>query len=92
MTVFNEWHAANTSKKLRAVKKSNALAGIYNGAKLAYGYMKANDEKHTPLIDKEVAPIVVRIFETNASIRSTAATICVSVKRYASLIILWRKT
>ena len=38
MNVFNEWHAANTSKKLRAVKKSNALAGIYNGAKLAYGY------------------------------------------------------
>ena len=54
MNVFNEWHAANTSKKLRAVKKSNALAGIYNGAKLAYGYMKANDEKHTPLIDEEV--------------------------------------
>ena len=61
MNVFNEWHAANTSKKLRAVKKSNALAGIYNGAKLAYSYMKATDEKHTPLIDEEVAPVVVRI-------------------------------
>ncbi len=67
MNVFNEWHAANTSKKIRAVKKANALAGIYNGAKLAYGYMKANDEKHTPLIDEEVAPIVVRIFEMYAS-------------------------
>lgn len=29
--------------------------------------MKANDEKHTPLIDEEVAPIVVRIFEMYAS-------------------------
>ena len=67
MTVFNEWHAANTSKKLRAVKKSNALAGIYNGAILAYGYMKANDKKHTPFIDEEVATIVVRIFEMYAN-------------------------
>lgn len=47
MNVFNEWHAANTSKKLRAVKKANALAGKYNGAKVAYGYVKANDDKYT---------------------------------------------
>lgn len=90
MTVFNEWHAANTSKKLRAVKKSNALAGIYNGAKLAYGYMKANDEKHTPLIDEEVATIVVRIFEMYASglsAKKIAATLTVEgippPKKYA---------
>ena len=90
MNVFNEWHAANTSKKLRAVKKSNALAGIYNGAKLAYGYMKANDKKHTPLIDEEVAPIVVRIFEMYASglsAKKIAATLTLegipSPKKYA---------
>ena len=71
MNVFNEWHAANTSKKLRAVKKANALAGKYNGAKVAYGYIKANDDKYTPLIDEEVAPIVVRIFEMFASGFST---------------------
>ena len=90
MNVFNEWHAANTSKKLRAVKKSNALAGIYNGAKLAYGYMKANDKKHTPLIDEEVAPIIVRIFEMYASglsAKKIAATLTLegipSPKKYA---------
>ena len=90
MNVFNEWHAANTSKKLRAVKKSNALAGIYNGAKLAYGYKKADDEKHTPLIDEEVAPIVVRIFEMYASglsAKKIAATLTLegipSPKKYA---------
>ena len=33
MNVFNEWHAANTSKKIRAVKRSNALAGIYSAAR-----------------------------------------------------------
>ena len=67
MNVFNEWHAANTSKKLRAVKKSNALSGKYNGAKVVYGYIKSNDEKYTPVIDEEVAPIVRRIFEMSAS-------------------------
>lgn len=71
MNVFNEWHAANTSKKLRAVKKSNALAGKYNGAKVVYGYIKSNDEKYTPIIDEEVAPIVRRIFEMSASGIST---------------------
>ena len=30
MNVFNEWHAANTSKKIRAVKRSNAIAGVYS--------------------------------------------------------------
>lgn len=90
MNIFNEWHAANTCKKLRAVKKSNALAGIYNGAKLAYGYMKANDKKHTPLIDEEVAPVVVRIFEMYASglsAKKIAATLTIegipSPKKYA---------
>lgn len=67
MNVFNEWHAANTSKKIRAVKKANALAGIYNVSKVCYGYVKSNDKKHTPVIDEEVAHNVVRIFELYAS-------------------------
>ena len=67
MNVFNEWHAANTSKKIRAVKRSNALAGIYSAAKVVYGYLKGTDKKHTPVIDEEVAPNVVRIFEMYAS-------------------------
>ena len=67
MNVFNEWHAANTSKKIRAVKKANALAGIYNVSKVCYGYVKSNDKKHTPIIDEEVAHNVVRIFELYAS-------------------------
>ena len=29
MNVFNEWHAANTSKKIRAVIEANAREGIY---------------------------------------------------------------
>lgn len=67
MNVFNEWHAANTSKKIRAVRRSNALAGIYGASKASYGYKRASDKNHTPIIDEEVAPNVVRIFELYAS-------------------------
>ena len=67
MNVFNEWHAANTSKKIRAVRRSNALAGIYNAKKATYGYVKGTDKKRTPVIDEETAPVVRRIFEMYAS-------------------------
>ena len=67
MNVFNEWHAANTSKKIRAVRRSNALAGIYSAKKATYGYVKGTDKKRTPVIDEETAPIVRRIFELYAS-------------------------
>lgn len=40
MNVFNEWHAANTSKKIRAVLKANAKDGKYHPRKAPYGYVK----------------------------------------------------
>ena len=38
MNVFNEWHSANTSKKIRAVRASFAQAGKYLALKAPYGY------------------------------------------------------
>ena len=67
MNVFNEWHAANTSKKLKAVISSNAKAGKYRATYCAYGYFKGDDEKSTPIIDPQTAPIVRRIFEMRAA-------------------------
>ena len=67
VNIFNEWHAANTSKKIKAVRRSNALAGIYSAKKATYGYLKGTDKKRTPVIDEETAPIVKRIFEMYAS-------------------------
>lgn len=67
MNVFNEWHAANTSKKIRAVRQANAKEGIYSAKKASYGYIKGTDKKRTPVIDEETAPVVRRIFETYAS-------------------------
>ena len=67
MNIFNEWHAANTSKKIRAIKRTHAIEGIYSGSKVPYGYLKGMDAKRTFVIDEEIAPIVVRIFEMYAS-------------------------
>ena len=67
MNVFNEWHAANTSKKIRAVLKTNAREGKYHARKAPYGYVKSDTEKKTPIVDEEAAEIVKRIFEMRAS-------------------------
>ena len=66
MNVFNEWYAANTSKKLRAVFESNAKSGKYKCTYCAYGYFKSDDGFNTPVIDPYAAPIVRRIFEMRA--------------------------
>ncbi|MCM1271598.1 MAG: recombinase family protein [Ruminococcus flavefaciens] len=66
MNVFNEWHSANTSKKLRAVIEAGAKAGKYKCSFAAYGYVKADDGKYTPIIDPEAAAFVRRIFELSA--------------------------
>ena len=67
MNVFNEWHAANTSKKIRTVLKTNAREGKYHARKAPYGYVKSDTEKKTPIIDEEAAAVVKRIFEMRAS-------------------------
>ena len=66
VNIFNEWHAANTSKKIKAVRRSNAHAGIYSAKKASYGYLKGTDKKRTPVIDEETAPVVRRIFDLYA--------------------------
>jgi DNA invertase Pin-like site-specific DNA recombinase len=66
MNVFNEWHAANTSKKLKAVFDTNAKAGKYKCTYCSYGYFKGEDENRTPVIDPYAATVVRRIFEMRA--------------------------
>lgn len=67
MNLFNEWHAANTSKKVRSVLAQNAKEGKYITSFAAYGYLKGDDEKHTPVIDEPAAKVVRRIFELRAT-------------------------
>ncbi len=67
MNVFNEWHSANTSKKIRAVIEANARAGKYRTTFALYGYIKGTDEKKLPIVDEPAASNVRRIFEMRAS-------------------------
>lgn len=66
VNVFNEWHSASTSKKIRAVFVAKAKAGQFKATYIPYGYAKGADG--VPLVvDEETAPIVRRIFEMRAS-------------------------
>ena len=65
--VFNEWWAAATSKKLRAVRIQNAKNGKNGMSHAPYGYVLGTDEKRTLQVNEETAPIVKRIFEMRAS-------------------------
>lgn len=63
MNVFNEWHAANTSKKIKAVIEANCKAGKYRTTFAPYGYVKGDDENHLPVVDEPAASVVRRIFQ-----------------------------
>ena len=49
--IINEWYAKDTSKKIRAVKRSKGMAGEHIGSHAPYGYMKNPDNKKEWLID-----------------------------------------
>ena len=66
MNIFNEWHCATTSKKIKTVFESSAKAGKYLCTNASYGYVKSDDGKNTPIIDPEAAEVVRRIFELRA--------------------------
>ena len=66
VNLFNEWHAASTSKKIKAVIEANAKAGKYRTTFAPYGYLKGDDPNHLPVIDPEAAPIVLRMFQMRA--------------------------
>ncbi len=64
--VFNEWYAANTSRKVRAIFASNARRGKSNMSYPPYGYVFSDDGKRTFVINDEISENVVRIFEMRA--------------------------
>lgn len=66
MNVFNEWHAANTSKKIRAVIEANCKAGKYRTTYAPYGYIKGDNPNRLPVIDPPAAAVVRRMFEMRA--------------------------
>lgn len=63
MNVFNEWHAANTSKKIRAVLEASQRSGKYTNWNYPYGYKAGTDDNRTAVIDAEAAAVVKRIYD-----------------------------
>ena len=60
--IINEWYAKDTSKKIRAVKRSKGMAGDHIGSHPPYGYMKNPENKKEWIIDEEAAEVVREIF------------------------------
>ncbi len=60
--LFNEWHAKNTSQKVRNVFKNNGMSGVPLTTNPPFGYMKNPDNKKEWIIDETAAKIVRRIF------------------------------
>ena len=60
--IINEWYAKDTSKKIRAVKRSKGMTGEHIGSHPPYGYMKNPENKKEWIIDEEAAEVVREIF------------------------------
>ena len=61
--LFNEWHAKNTSQKVRNVFKSKGNSGIPLTTNPPYGYLKDPEDKNHWVVDEEAAEIVRRVFQ-----------------------------
>ena len=57
--IFNEWLVRDTSKKIKAVKRSKGMSGKPITSKPVYGYLMDEDENF--IIDEEAAPVVKQI-------------------------------
>ena len=74
----NEAYARDISKKIRAVKKSQQLAGKWTSGTPPYGYMLDPDDKYHLFPDPQTAPIVLSIFRMVAedhTLRNIAVTL-----------------
>ena len=58
--IFNEWLVRDTSKKIKAVKRSKGMSGKPITSKPVYGYLMDEDENF--IIDDEAAPVVKQIY------------------------------
>ncbi len=58
--LFNEWMVRDTSRKIKAVKRSKGMSGRPVTSKPVYGYLMDEDENF--IIDEETAPVVRQIY------------------------------
>ena len=60
--LFNEWMVRDTSKKIKAVKRTKGMSGKPTTTQPVYGYLMGEDERF--IVDEEAAPVVKRIFRS----------------------------
>ena len=60
--LFNDFYAKDTSKKVRAIKKAQGMAGEHL-TKPPYGYKVDPNDKKQWIVDEEAAAVVKRIFD-----------------------------
>ena len=58
--IFNEWLVRDTSKKIKAVKRSKGMSGKPITSKPVYGFLMDEDENF--IVDEEAAPVVRQIY------------------------------
>ncbi|MEY8391837.1 recombinase family protein [Lachnospiraceae bacterium 45-W7] len=61
--LFNEWHAKNTSDKVRKVMQSKGMSGKPLTTNPPFGYMKSPENKDIWIIDEPAAKVVKKIFD-----------------------------
>ena len=60
--LFNDFYAKDTSKKVRAIKKAQGMAGEHL-TKPPYGYKVDPNDRKKWIVDEEAAAVVKRIFD-----------------------------
>ena len=62
--ILAEWHARDTSRKIRAIFGARTAAGNHVTGALPYGYLHDPKARQKWIVDEEAAPVVKRIFRS----------------------------
>ena len=62
--ILAEWHARDTSRKIRAIVGARTAAGNHVTGALPYGYLHDPKDRQKWIVDEEAAPVVKRIFRS----------------------------
>ena len=61
--IFNEWYAAQTSKKIRQVWKTKSEHNLRVSNHIPFGYVRDKDDKEKWLVDEDAAKVVRHIYD-----------------------------
>ena len=62
-TLFAEWHARDTSRKIRTVFKSRTAEGKHVSGSIPYGYLHDPEDRQKWIVDEKAAQVIRHIFQ-----------------------------